>query len=813
MSTGDPINPFTGKPDKPTYYDPETGAIVWRDASGNERFVSSSSYVGDFVDPTTGQTVKVVLNKQTGFPSEADDISKGIGAAYNQQHQYDVKTAGDNVVTLPDGTAHVNTGTSPAVVGISGIVNKTLVPAGENLGLLPKGSSQTFQNIRDAADAARAAGQTTADGSGVNVTAGGGGGGGGGGTLDTSALAQAVKDAQALRDQYNVPYTPIASPVAQASLVGPVERAAGGGTITAREVAAANAGSYQAAVGPGAIQAGIATAGMATPAQIASTVLAQRQAEIQAERVAAAQADRTVLGPTALADRTAIAPVTLADQTAIDRGDSDEIRRLQLGSIQGLQGAIDGTDPSVAAIMLRQATDRNAANQFALAASASGQNSGNALRQAQINAAELNQQAIGQQALLRAQEIATARGQMVGALQGTRESDIGLAGQQANLTQQIKLANAGFTNTQNMTQAQLDQAIQLANAGFKNTATTTQAQLDAAQKALNVSQMNAVNTANADRGLAASTTNAQLAQQVELANAGAQNNTSQVNAQLANATGIANAGNQTQASVATANNQTSANNTSASLAAAIAQSNARNQLDLQTTQAKLAQEASLANAANALSADTTNSTLAQALNVYNAGQANAAATTNANNLTGVSQSNAANQVSTNSQNITGQQNTASNTLRAQEIAAQAAAAAASAQSQAISANAAARNANTSAAAQTWQQNVDTAKGIYTIATSDERAKKNTRAADSDTQDLLRALRAVNFEYKNPSAPGSAPGPQFGILAQDLERSAAGKTLVRETPYGKGVDTSRAVLAALAGLSNINRRLEAVENRK
>lgn len=728
----------------------------------------------------------------------------------------------------------------------------------------------------------------------------------GGGIADPS-LAAAIQNSRNLQTQYNRPAVQLAAPQASASLIGPVERAQQQAAIQAQQIQAAQIAAYQAAQEVGPIQAGIATAGQSTAAQIQATALAREQAKIQAERVqaalaakqgdisaervGAAQADRTVLGPTELAAGTRLAPTALSDQTTIDALKQAEFREGQEGLVSGLQGAIEGKDPSVAAIMLRQATERNQANQFALAQAASGGNVGFAQRQAMINSADINQQSIGQQALLRAQEIATARGQLGSVLSSGRESDIGLATSQAGMTQQVKLANAGFTNTANMTQAQLDQAIKLANAGFKNTATTTQAQLDQATSALNVTQKNQVALANANNALdaaktnvalaqqvalanqsaennarlenaknalAAATRNAELAQQVALANQSAENNTSQVNAQLANATGIANAGNVTQASVATAGNQTSAANTTASLNAAIRQTNATNQSNTNTNQAKLTQEASTSNASNNLTASKSNAELAQQVALANALAANKAAETNANNQTNVSQSNATNRVNTNGQQITANQNAAQNTLTAsgQQITAAAAKAQADATAKALATQQANRRedqiiggvkAITSGinsgsgsggttpgatpatdgggGATTPAYNTDT-PGVSTAGNqvnpdsgigenddySDRRLKKKIRRADAEISALLGSIKPYGFEYRDPKKLGVEGGKRFGLMAQDLEKSKAGKTLVHDAPQGKKVDTNRAVLAALAALGNVDKRLKSIERK-
>lgn len=753
--------------------------------------------------------------------------------------------------------------------------------------------------------------------------------------------------------------TPVGDPTkATATLTGPIERIGNQAPITAREIQAAQIGQYQGAQNIGPIQAGISTAGTSVAGQIQGTSLAQRQAAINAERVSAAlaaspekiaseriqavqaqqqdkilaervsaaQAGRTVLGPTSLADETQLGPTALADQTDIDMSKQAEFREGQQGLISGLQGAISGKDPSVAAIMLRQQADRNIANQFALAQSARGGNVGMSQRTAAINAANIGQTLAGQQALLRAKEITDARGQMGSVLDSARGADVSLATKQADLAQQVKLANAGFTNTANMTQAQLSQAVKLANAGFKNTANTTQAQLDQATTALNTTQMNSVNTSNADRSMDASKTNASLAQQIALSNQAAENtartnnannnldaakanlvaaqqtalanqsaenvarldnaknaltaaqknadlaqavelknqealnNTSEKNAGFQNTTNIANANNVTSASNQTSVNQTSANNTTAIQNADTARANALNQLNSNTSQAKLTQEASTTNAANSLDASKATATNNQAVALANALAANTADNRNADRSTDVSKGNAVNQVNTNAQGITSTQNAASNALREKEIAIQAAAEKRAADAQAwnqkkdvatavtkglsslpdVSINTKSNPGGTQSAGSgpdplsngrdygagvevpgpvsggpqpgSAEATVPGSPGDDEPPTSDRRAKKNVHRADSDIAELLKTIKPYGYRYKDPKAPGSAAGPQFGPMAQDLEKSKAGKSLVHNTASGKKVDPNHGLLTALAALGNIDKRLKKIEGR-
>jgi hypothetical protein len=88
-------------------------------------------------------------------------------------------------------------------------------------------------------------------------------------------------------------------------------------------------------------------------------------------------------------------------------------------------------------------------------------------------------------------------------------------------------------------------------------------------------------------------------------------------------------------------------------------------------------------------------------------------------------------------------------------------------------------------------------GAGLLARSDETTKTDVHHADLDG--LAQALEGFTFEYKDPSAPGAAPGKRVGVMAQDAERGGpAGRAMVRELPDGKkGLDIGNMVGAALA----------------
>lgn len=97
-----------------------------------------------------------------------------------------------------------------------------------------------------------------------------------------------------------------------------------------------------------------------------------------------------------------------------------------------------------------------------------------------------------------------------------------------------------------------------------------------------------------------------------------------------------------------------------------------------------------------------------------------------------------------------------------------------------------------------------------LAMSDERSKKDVKDGTAAAQAFMDALEAKGYLYKNPSAPGAAPGPQVGVMAQDLEASPMGSQMVVNTPAGKMVEPASGFPAVLASLSNLNERLKAFE---
>lgn len=96
-----------------------------------------------------------------------------------------------------------------------------------------------------------------------------------------------------------------------------------------------------------------------------------------------------------------------------------------------------------------------------------------------------------------------------------------------------------------------------------------------------------------------------------------------------------------------------------------------------------------------------------------------------------------------------------------------------------------------------------------IMASDERLKTDISDAGGEVDEMLDALKPYRYRYKDEKF---GQGARAGIMAQDLERSAAGRRVVTETADGKMLDVNKALSAALAGVARVNERLRKVEAR-
>lgn len=97
--------------------------------------------------------------------------------------------------------------------------------------------------------------------------------------------------------------------------------------------------------------------------------------------------------------------------------------------------------------------------------------------------------------------------------------------------------------------------------------------------------------------------------------------------------------------------------------------------------------------------------------------------------------------------------------------------------------------------------------------SDERVKKlkKTESALSEALGTIGNAPGYSYEYKDTSMPGTAPGRQVSSMAQDLERGPRGREIVSETPNGKMVDYSAVVKMTPGAITELNRKVKALES--
>lgn len=114
----------------------------------------------------------------------------------------------------------------------------------------------------------------------------------------------------------------------------------------------------------------------------------------------------------------------------------------------------------------------------------------------------------------------------------------------------------------------------------------------------------------------------------------------------------------------------------------------------------------------------------------------------------------------------------------------------------------------------------TAKGTSSLAskigmTSDEDKKKNIESGNGEINKFLDALGAHSYEYKDDMKdnPLGGEGEFVSPMAQELEKSKLGKSMVKDTPDGKVVDYGKGFGAILAAQAMLNDRLKKLEKKK
>jgi hypothetical protein len=86
-------------------------------------------------------------------------------------------------------------------------------------------------------------------------------------------------------------------------------------------------------------------------------------------------------------------------------------------------------------------------------------------------------------------------------------------------------------------------------------------------------------------------------------------------------------------------------------------------------------------------------------------------------------------------------------------------------------------------------------------------EKDISAEEPDLDAFMESLKPMIYKYKHPEAPGAAPGVEVGVMAQDVEKTPVGRTMVKETPGGKMLDGEKGFGVILAALAALNEKID------
>lgn len=92
------------------------------------------------------------------------------------------------------------------------------------------------------------------------------------------------------------------------------------------------------------------------------------------------------------------------------------------------------------------------------------------------------------------------------------------------------------------------------------------------------------------------------------------------------------------------------------------------------------------------------------------------------------------------------------------------------------------------------------------------ARKETPPLKQRVHKMVSELKPFSYMYKEEV--GDEPNRRrFGVMAQDLEKTEFGKSMVETTPEGKKINMGMAVSAMLAATADVHARLKALEEKK
>lgn len=97
-----------------------------------------------------------------------------------------------------------------------------------------------------------------------------------------------------------------------------------------------------------------------------------------------------------------------------------------------------------------------------------------------------------------------------------------------------------------------------------------------------------------------------------------------------------------------------------------------------------------------------------------------------------------------------------------------------------------------------------------IGGSDENMKKDIKPGDKEIASFLDAMKAHSYKYKDEK---HGEGKKVSPMAQELEKTSLGKSMVKEGPDGKMVDYGAGFGAMMAAMASLNQRTKELEGKK
>ncbi len=491
-------------------------------------------------------------------------------------------------------------------------------------------------------------------------------------------------------------------------------------------------------------------------------------AQLGTAQQATAQLGNASLGQSINAQNTQLGTAQNAQAANIQRQD-EQFRNQQAGLANRLDLASQGLGPSVAASQLGQANAAATAQRMASAASDRGfGNTAASNRQLAYQQGAAQQANAINSAQTRMQEQQAAQNSLGNVLSSSRGQDIGVNTSQAQLGQQANLANQSAQNQFALQQAEMNQQTALQNAAAGNQFGLANQNALNQQSQLNQNSQNQFSLANQSVNNQFSLQNTQNQQAANLANQAAQLqqmglNDAQVRAMLGTSVGI--------------DQQIKTNE------------QAYNQLGVQqNTALQQLQQKAYNDSAQA------QSSLTGGIFKGLAALSDERQKTNVSNVDDFDIDKFLNPYSDkNRENQLLESNPYSNKVRENQL----------------------MDSNPYNSEQKKESGMD-ASGIMSMigSMSDERQKKNiSNTSDPEVEDFLDNINGSKYQYKNPNLLGADNKTHYSPMAQELEQSDIGKSMVYTQPNGtKMVDYGRGFGALMATTANLNKRLNKLETK-